>query len=407
MTGDQLPSISVEIRDHLDVEAAKEWDALVSTTEMSDVSQLSAWSRLRRDAGFTPLHVLAWKRDELVGGAQILARSIPLIGRIGYLPYGPVHAPANRGELTEVLGEALVRCASHLTALFVQPPVGGEDVSDELLRRGFRSSDAEIAPAASLRLDLNASEDRIRRGLNKRLSAWTKRWPSRGVTVREGDERDIESFAQLMADSAEYQGFEPLSTEYLMTYIHELAPGGFVKLFVGEITGRPVAARMYTVCGGVMKARLAGMERIGDASRLSVPAAVEWRAILWAKSRGIRWFDSGGVRRSSAELLMASRSLAPTDIIGPDWFKASFGGVPYVYPPAVEMIASPVLRSGYDLICRSSTGRALIDRTKRFVRVGRAPGTVKTTMPLGFAELTRKQRFWTARPGRINGRSNL
>jgi lipid II:glycine glycyltransferase (peptidoglycan interpeptide bridge formation enzyme) len=193
------------------------------------------------------------------------------------------------------------------------------------------------------------------------------------VTVRDGDERDIESFAQLMADSARYQGYEPLSADYLLAYVRELAPGGFVKLFVGEIDGRPVAARMYTVCGDVLKARLAGMERSADASRLSVPAAVEWRAVQWARSEGIRWFDSGGIQRASADLLMTRRHAGPADIIGADWFKASFGGVPYLYPQAVEMITAPAIRAGYDLVRRSATGRELLARTKRIVRAGRAP----------------------------------
>jgi SAM-dependent methyltransferase len=127
---------------------------------------------------------------------------------------------------------------------------------------------------------------------------------------------------------------------------------------------------MYTLCGQVMKARLAGMKRSGDASRLSVPAAVEWHAILWAAAHGVRWFDSGGIRRSTADLLTSGRSVGPLEASGPDWFKASFGGRVFVYPPPVEYIGSPLVRLGYDLVQRSGRAEDVLQVIRRQVRGG-------------------------------------
>lgn len=370
-TGRPPGKLSVEVRAVLDDDESGSWDRLVAATELSDVTQLSAWARLRGSAGYAPTYLLAWQDDHLVGGAQILSRRIPLIGRVGYLSYGPLMAShVSRVELREALCTALADCAARMTALFVQPPLGAEDVSAELLRRGFRLSEAEIAPVASLRLDLGVGEDRLRAGLNKRLRGWTKQWAARGVTVRAGDERDVTSFARLMAESAAYQGYEPLSAAYLLGYFRELAPGGFVKLFVGEVAGNPIAARMYTVCGDAMKPRLAGMFRSSDGARLSVPAAVEWHAIRWAEAQGVRWFDSGGIRRSSADLLMSGRSVGPSDIGGPDWFKASFGGCAYTYPSAVEHVSSPIVRKGYDLVRQSRRAEDALQLIRRQVRGG-------------------------------------
>jgi hypothetical protein len=372
-TGRQSASVRVEVRTNLDDELRKAWDGLVTTTDLSDVSQLSAWARLRSEAGFSPVYLLAWLGDELVGGAQMLSRRIPILGRIGYVPYGPLLGSENlRTELCATLSETLAECGNRMAALFVQPPAGTEDVAADLLRRGFRPSAAGIAPAASLRIDLSVSEDRLRDGLNRRLRGWTSRWDSRSVSVRPGDENDVALFVEMMSESAAYQNYEPLSANYLLTYFRELAPKGYLKLFVGEIEGEPAAARLYTVCGNVLKARLAGMIRSGGASRLSVPAAVEWNAMLWARSEGLHWFDSGGIQLATANVLLGGGSAGPSEISGPDWFKASFGGTPYLYPQAVERIRSSSVRGIYDLLGRSRRAQDVMQLLRRRVRGGTA-----------------------------------
>ncbi len=366
--------ISITISANPDAETLDSWDKLVAETANSDVSQLSAWASVRRTAGFTPLYVFFHGGGQLVAGAQILRRRLPVLGFIGYLPYGPLIVPnVPREPVCHSLSDALRGMVGRsLRILFVQPPDGAQDISAELQRRGFRPSDAGVAPSASLRIDLGPDEVQLRAHLNKTLRGWTSRWAGRGVNVRIGDEKDIGLLARLLASSAGHQGFEPLSEEYLGILYRQLASKGHVKIFVGEISGAPVAARLYTACGGVLKLRLVGMDRSSAASRLSVPAAVEWEAIRWAKLNGFTWFDSGGISEESASLLLAGKAEGPSTLNGPDWFKASFGGTPYQYPVPVEMIRSPVVRTAYDFFRRSNTGRKALNQSQRLLRRGQA-----------------------------------
>ena len=64
-----------------------------------------------------------------------------------------------------------------------------------------------------------------------------------------------------------------------------LAPAGHVVLFIGEVHGTPMAAELYTACGGMLRLRLRGLDRSGQAARLSVPAAITWEAMRWAKAQ--------------------------------------------------------------------------------------------------------------------------
>jgi Acetyltransferase (GNAT) domain/FemAB family len=352
------------------------WDALVAATPGTDVNQLSAWARVRAVVGYAVTYVFVHDGDRLVGGAQVLHRRFGFGVILAYVPSGPVVAAdvRDRAVVVGVLADALAALVNARRALFVQPPDGGDDVSDALSTLGFRPSEAGIAPAGTLRLDLARSEEDLRAGLGRRLRYWTNKWADRGVTVRRGDEADVGLLAELMQHSARHQGYDALPCMYVQSFYRELAPGGHAVLFVGEVHGRPVAADLLTGCGGILKGRLGGFDRSGDASKLSVPAAVRWEAIRWAKREGYRWFDFGGIDTGMLRDLMAGIT---NDEQWPsaDRAKLSFGGSPYAYPPKVERIDSWAARLAYDAARRSRMGRRAIDAAEQRLRGARREDT--------------------------------
>lgn len=380
--------MAVFARAHPDAQTLAAWDRLVDSTPYSDVAQLAPWGELRRRVGFEPLHVLAYRDERLVAGAQLLYRRVPVLGTLAYLPYGPLIDPnaSDRDEICYAIGGVLEELARRqLMCLFVQPPDGAHDVSEELLRRGFRRSDAGIAPAASLRIDLNTSEENLHRGLNKTLRKWSRRWPKENLAVRIGDERDIPLLAELLAQSAEYQNFRPLPVDYLKALYRHLQPPGHVTLFVAELAGDPLAVLLTTSCGGVVKNRLSGMDRSPETRRLKASAAAQWEAIRWAKSQGYRYFDLGGIGQHAVRALATGQFTDNEEIRSYERFKAQFGGAPFRYPPAVELISSSVVRLGYDLARRLPVGRRLTARVEQVMR-GQRPtthGARRTRSPIG------------------------
>ncbi len=367
--------ISVVVSENPGAEVVTEWDRLVTATPASDVTQLSAWARVRRAAGFEPLYVLVRHGDQLVAGAQVLQRRVPFLGRLGYTAYGPVIAPEtpSRSEVVATLARALHGLGrKRLRMLFVQPPLGTDDVRVELLRLGFRHSTADIAPSASLRLDLSVDEATLRQGLSKTLRGWTNKWEVRGVSVRRGTAADIPVLADLLGRSAEYQGFEPLAAGYIERLYRILEPTGNALIFVGEVGGVAVAATLFTAGGGVLKERLTGLDRSSEASRLRAPGAVRWEAIRWAKTNGYAWYDFGGINEEAAQALLAGATPGADALGGHVYYKTTFGGTPYLYPRPIELIASPVLRSSYDLSRRWAGGRRLISGAQHLLRAGKA-----------------------------------
>jgi lipid II:glycine glycyltransferase (peptidoglycan interpeptide bridge formation enzyme) len=354
------------------------WDALVASAPAGDVAQLSGWAVLRGEAGFAPLYVLAVRGSDVVGGALVLCRRLPVGGRVGYVSYGPLvgdHLDGDdRAEVLREVCAALERVGRERTRmLFVQPPEGADEVSRTLLRdHGFRCSDAGVAPAASLRVDLSVTEAELRRGLSRRLRTWTNQWPARGVKVRQGTGDDLPMLAELLADTARHQGFTPFSPTYLQVLHRELVEPGRAAVFVGEVDGRAVAADVLTVCGDSVKVRFVGLDRSSAAAHLNVPGAIRWESMRWARDHGLRWFDFGGLQQASVEALFSGGEVDVEALAGPDRYKVKFGGAPFRYPAAVELVPNVVVRGGYDLLRRSPRGRLLLDDVKRRIRGGAA-----------------------------------
>jgi lipid II:glycine glycyltransferase (peptidoglycan interpeptide bridge formation enzyme) len=358
------------------VERLREWDDLVRSRPGADVAQLSGWARTRAAVGIDALYVLADRDGELVGGAQVLVRRLPLVGRAGYVSYGPLVRPSvgDAGPVQEALTEALADLTrGPLRAVFVQPALDDRTTPAALRRRGFRPSDAGVAPAATTRVDLSQDEADLRRNLSKRLRTWTNRWEKVGVTVRLGEEADLPLLSTLLAATGEHQGFEAFDVDYFAAMHRELAPDGNLVVFVGEAAGQPVAMMAATACGGVLTSRLVGFDRASEAASLQVPAAISWTALRWAKEHGFDWYDLGGLHESTMQRYDSGEPFDFHTLHGPDQYKLRFGGEQYRYPQAMELIGSPVLRLGYDLARRSGAGRALVGRVKRLARTGALP----------------------------------
>jgi len=371
---DNSCGISVTLVTRPDPALIRLWDQLVSHTPGSDVAQLSAWSAVRWQAGFHPRYLLARRTGQLVGGALILQRRLPIIGIVGYVPHGPVIATrTGRAAVTHAVSTALAELGRRqLGGLFIQPPTGADDISDNLLRLGFRKSVAGIAPAASIRIDLTQEVEDIRSGLSSSNRRRTRTWADRGVTVRLGSERDLELVADLLACTAAHQHFDPLSLDYLHTLYRELDHHGRVQIFIAELDGVPVVAHLFTGCGGTLTSRLAGMQRDDAVKKSGAAAAVIWHAMLWSKANSYHTFDFGGIPVDAVDVIKNGDSSLMSQLTGPTVFKASFGGQPFRYPPAVELISSALLRSCYDLSRRFRVGGEAMAMAKRLLRGGKS-----------------------------------
>jgi lipopolysaccharide/colanic/teichoic acid biosynthesis glycosyltransferase len=319
----------------------------------------------------------------IAGGAQLLARRVPGFGALAYLPYGPLVRTDLPDWPIALLVESLQdECRrNRIRVLCVQPPERGELVANALRDARFRPSDVEVAPAASLRLDLGLSTDELVSKMPRHRRAEMRRSQRDPVAVRIGTRVDLTSFHALHNSSAARKNFTPTPLSYLEAMWDELHPTQQIAVLVASTDDTDVGALIVTRFGDVATDRLRGFALDRLPRRMRPNDALTWTAIDWSRERGAHWYDLGGIGRPEALALERDARDDITDLPDrPDSHKIALGGTPVVYPETLELVPNPALRVGYAALRSSAVAR----RIRRAMQArGRAASLRSRRLPRG------------------------
>jgi lipid II:glycine glycyltransferase (peptidoglycan interpeptide bridge formation enzyme) len=316
---------------------AREWDAFVEDTAGGDLVQTTAWAATKRELGLgTRLVVVRRAGEGIVAGALLIVKRVAPLVSVGYVARGPLAASGDRSAAVAALDAAIGAArALGVRYLIVQPPESAGDLDAELVGRAFRPSAVNVAPDATVRLDLTLSEDELLTGMSTARPRSIRGARREGVEIVRGD--DVELFHRLHTATAARQGFEPVSLDYLAVQWATLAPRRYVALFFAHHDGRVIAGLWLTVFGRTVTFKLPGWD-VSAAGPKHVNEALHWGAITWARANGYSAYDFGGVRREVVELIRAGLTPAADVARGPDLFKLRFGGQAMLLPKAYSLI---------------------------------------------------------------------
>jgi hypothetical protein len=340
------------------------WDAFVAATPGGDVNQTSGWGRVKQATGNERRRVVLLIDGELTGGAQVLTRRLGVLGSVAYIPYGPLLRPGATDAQARALVDGLVEHCRRwrVRALFVQPPEGGERVAGALRAVGLRPTSVDVAPSASLRLDLDLGSDELLEQMARTPRRQIKRALRQPLTVRRGDRDDLRSFQELHACSAARHDFRPSPLAHLETMWDELHAGGHLHLYLAATGGVDVAGLVVTRLGDVVTARLQGFDPARGDAGLRPNERVLWAALEHAREVGARWYDLGGLPRTEVVALAAGPERRAEALSSAhSSHKVRLGGVPVVHPEPLELIQGRVLGAAYRTV-RSSTAWAGVRR---------------------------------------------
>jgi peptidoglycan pentaglycine glycine transferase (the first glycine) len=187
------------------------WDAFLTKVPRVPYQQSSLWARAKAGQGWRSALVTVTRDGSIRGGAQLLYRSIPLAGAVGFVTRGPVLAsedPALAAAAAAGLERLALAC--HVTYLIVQPPrERAEVMTPQLLHGGYRTAPEIMAPHNTTTglLDLGQEEDAILAAMRSSTRRNVRLAQRRGMTVREGGAADLPVFHSLLAATARRRGF--------------------------------------------------------------------------------------------------------------------------------------------------------------------------------------------------------
>ena len=217
-----------------------------------------------------------------------------------------------------------------------------------MAEHGFRPSWLELAPTATILLDLTQDTDQILGQMKRQTRQKVRRSEREGMTTREGTEVDLPVFYQLYLATSQRQRFTPYPEEYFSRMWQVFSKQGLISLMIAEYQSAPVSALLLVAFGDTVIPKILGWS--GQHAKCRPNDAVFWAAIQWAKTHGYRCFDMEGINREGAELTLSGQSLPEALRHTPDFFKLGYGGSVTLFPQSYYFVPSRLWRWPYHKI---------------------------------------------------------
>jgi peptidoglycan pentaglycine glycine transferase (the first glycine) len=349
MAGKDIGAMSMFARTDLQVSestADSRWDAFVAGVEDGHHVQTSLWAQVKEVLGWKAMRLILADHDNILAGAQVLVKRYPLLGTVGYVTKGPVCCGEDRDLARDIIEQLVQNCRSrHVALLAVQPPNDAHYMTSILSAQGLRRSTLDLAPTASLLVDLSLDEEALLAQAKRQTRQNIRRSSRGGITIREGNEADLQTFYGLHVMSSRRQQFRPYPEAYFDTMWRVFKPRGCIQLLLADHQNEAVSAILLVPFRDTVVAKLVGWS--GLCRDLRPNEALFWGSILWSKNHGYRYFDFEGINLAGARKVLQGEPLPEALQHSPDFLKYGFGGKVVLYPESYDMVFNPMLCWAY------------------------------------------------------------
>ncbi len=158
--------------------------------------------------------------------------------------------------------------------------------------RPFMWSNYDVMPAYTYKIDLTKGETGVWSAFQKKLRSDITRTEKKGLTVKEGSEKDLEFLYESVNRRYEAQNIKlPVSRRYLCDLFQQFG-SSHLKLLVALYENRTVGAIIHLA----YKDNVIVWEGVGksDIRGLAVNDLIQWRGIQWAIENGYKTYELMG-----------------------------------------------------------------------------------------------------------------
>lgn len=307
------------------------------------LQQTNFWSGLKSRLGWEALAFDIEADNTSAGDVLILLRQVGGGNTIAYSPFGPENLPDSdrRGEYLATLSAEL-KAFWGPSCIFIRwdlpwisPYAEEEDSFDEegfwrgppetRLRElrmnwgvadvGLRKAPTDILPPDTITLDLRGEEEGILGRMRSKTRYNIGLSNRRGVRVREGGVKDLDTWQKLYNQTARRNGILAHGPRYFESLLSMGRSDAEAKLLIAEKNDKPLAA-MFLSSSADRATYLYGASS-GEERSLMAPYALQWEAIRQARKNGCTSYDLFGI---------APRPDPEHPLYGLFRFKSGFGG---------------------------------------------------------------------------------
>ncbi len=257
------------------------WDSALATLGGHPL-QSALWGEARRLAeGVQCLYLAGYQADNIVALARVEPRRVPLLGRLAWIPRGPVAAPG--AEVAPGLERYLRECG-----FIVSASTPWQRVDD--------------APASKLSprtiwIDLAVGRELLMQNLDSQWRYGARRALREGVQIDQtSSPATISGFYRLCMTISQAKGFRLPASAELMQQLITLSTASApieARLFIASFDGRLLAGAFVMRAGTHLHYLWGGVDR--EHAKLRGGEAVQWAVIEWALANGCTLYDLEGI----------------------------------------------------------------------------------------------------------------
>lgn len=264
--------------DWFKIDDAEVWDCTLAKMDGHPL-QSAAWGEARRKFdGLESLYLQLNADGKPCGMARVETRKLPLLGRVAWVPRGPVFATDNEHNLQASLCRELQR-SGFVLAVF-DP---------------YRQTDGH-SQVRTIWIDLTLGAEALKKRIDKQWMYGVRRAAREGVeVVRASTADEVSEFFRMCAQISQDKGFELPGSEALMQRLlfSPQTEGEEMQLFLAKHEGRLGAGAFVARSGNHLHYLWGASDR--ELSRQRVGEAVQWTVIEWGMAEGCSRYDLEGI----------------------------------------------------------------------------------------------------------------
>jgi len=308
------------------------WNQIVATFPDPHILQTWQWGDVKSKFGWEPLYKV-WGNESCPDAAVLILRRSITIGsfsprlRILYVPKGPlIRDWGDQDIVTQVLSD-LKDYSKEQGAIFIKidpdislgtgVPDSDEDILDPLGKKfvhtlqsmGWGYSSEQIQFRNTVLIDISHSEDELLKNMKQKTRYNIRLASRKGVTVRQGTEKDFHFLFKMYAETSLRDGFAIRDEYYYQTLwktffnqnvlLPGKSPSPVCLPLIAEVTGEAVAA-VVVFRFADQAYYIHGMSRLLHRN-LMPNYLLQWEAIKWAKAAGCKVYNLWGAPESFDE----------------------------------------------------------------------------------------------------------
>jgi peptidoglycan pentaglycine glycine transferase (the first glycine) len=324
------------------------WDDFVVSTPHGHHEQTSLWGQVRACYGWSIARYSLRENGSIIGGAQVQVKPVGRIGKGAYITYGPC-AGTEDPLVSNICIAELKTFLKRLGVMMavVGLPYDGHGLVAPLGKSGFIRKPTRLDPhflETTLVIDLTQEHQEILAAMRASTRKNIKSTARKGITVVEGDARDIETFRTLMVALCERRKTppNPPQADFFHRLWENFNPRGWIKLFIAMFGEEPVSAAIAIPFGDWFRVWKIGWS--GQHGTLKPNEAIWWAMIQYARETGHRHFDFVELDPVQIKAMREGRITEPLQG-NVTFFKLGFGGEIKELPGAYLYFVNPILRT--------------------------------------------------------------